>query len=317
MKKIGLVNIDTSHPLAFSQLMKDNDYLDMQYTMVYNDSFRSDDEVNWLIDKYNMEGRAESIEELADKCDIGFIQSCNWDNHIDQAMPFIERGKPIFLDKPLVGSYKDVKNIRELVKTGAKIVGSSSARYCTEVQEFLAKPVEERGEIVSVYAESGMDEFNYSVHVGEIISEVAGAKAVSCKFVDRVDRDDAKCELFSVKFENGVIGTYCTYLSGWRNFNVSIITTKTSVCFTIDSSKLYIELLKRISHMLKTGEQATTDIENILNVTEFMLCGKKSRDSENGKEVAITELCDSDGFDGGVFAKGYGGSAAKLYKDND
>lgn len=315
MKKIGLINIDTSHPLAFSQLMQDETQLDMQYSMVYNDGFRDDNQVNWFVNKYNMEGRAESIEELAEKCDIGFIQSCNWDKHIEQAMPFIEKGKPVFLDKPMVGSESDVKKIRDLIKNGATIVGCSSARYCTEVQEFLALPIEERGEVVAVYAESGMDEFNYSVHVGEIISEIAGAKAVSCKFVDRVNRDDAECELFTVKFENGVIGTYCTYLSGWRNFNVSIITTKTSVCFKIDSSKLYIELLKRISEFLKTGKKATADVDTILNVTEFMLCGKKSRDSENGREVKISELSDCDSFDGAKFEEGYGASAAVLYKD--
>ena len=76
MKKIGLVNIDTSHPMAFSRIMEENPQLDMQYAMIYNDSFRGDDEVEWLIKKYNMLGRAESIEELADKTDIGFIQSC-------------------------------------------------------------------------------------------------------------------------------------------------------------------------------------------------------------------------------------------------
>ncbi len=92
----------------------------MQYTMIYNDSFRGDNEVEWFQNKCNMIGRAESIEELAEKTDIGFIQSCNWDDHIKEAMPFIERGKPVFLDKPLVGSVKDIKKIRELAANGAQ-----------------------------------------------------------------------------------------------------------------------------------------------------------------------------------------------------
>lgn len=315
MKKIGLVNIDTSHPQGFSRRMAENKDFDMQYAMIYNDSFRGDDEVNWLINKYDMDGRAATIEELAAKTDIGFIQSCNWDNHLEQAMPFINVGKPVFIDKPMVGSVSDIKRTRELVKNGAKILGSSSARYCVEIQEFLNTPVEERGEVVAVYCEAGVDEFNYGVHAGEIISELAGAKAVSCKFNGRANRDGALCDSFTVKFENGVIGTYYTYLSGWRPFQVSIMTTKQSCSFKIDSGKLYAALLSRIAEYLKTGENTTTDVENILNVTEFMLCGKRSRDFENGKEVFVTDLHDDDGFDGQLFHEGYAAAAVTLYKD--
>ncbi len=81
-----------------------------------------------------MQNRAESLDELAESTDIGFIQSCNWEDHIAEALPFIERGKPVFIDKPMVGSVKDVAKIRELVANGAKIIGSSSARYAEKKQ---------------------------------------------------------------------------------------------------------------------------------------------------------------------------------------
>lgn len=315
MKKIGLVNIDTSHPFSWAEKMQNAPELDMQYAMVYNDGFRGDGEVDWFVKKYNMEGRAASIEELAEKCDIGFVQSCNWQKHVEQAMPFINAGKPVLLDKPLVGSVKDIARIRELMAKGAHIIGSSSARYAAEIQEFLALPVEERGEVVAVYGESGVDEFNYSVHVGEIISEIAGADAISCRFVGATERAGGKCELFNVRFENGVMGTYCTYLSAHRPFNVSIITTKTSVCFKMDTSKIYMALLTRVAEMLKTGEQTTADMERILNVSEFMLCGKRSRDFENGREVKISELHEDDAFDGYAFEKAYGATSGVMYKD--
>ena len=67
--------------------------------------------------------------------------------------------------------------------------------------------------------------------------------------------------------------------------------------------------------MLKTGEQMTADIERILNVSEFMLCGKRSRDFENGREVRIEELQDDDAFDGYAFEKAYGAAASVMYKD--
>ena len=315
MKRIGLVNIDVSHPQAFAQKMAEHPELEMQYVKVYNEGFRGDEEVNWLVQKYQLEGRAESIEELAAGCDVGFVQSCNWEKHLDQALPFIRQGKPVFIDKPLVGAVKDVARVRELVKNGAQLLGASSARYARELQELLATPVEERGEIIAVYGESGVDEFNYGVHVGEILSELAGAPAVSCQYLGAAERDGAKCELYQVRFANGVLGTYCTYLSGWRPFNVSVMTTKTSYVFKIDSSKIYLELLNRISETLRTGVQQTTDVETLLNVTEFMICGKRSRDAENGREVRIEELQPEDGFDGYAFEKGYAAAAVPIYKD--
>ena len=53
MIKIGVVNIDTSHPLAFSEiLLKENR---ARYAAVFNDGFRGDDEVESFIKKRGLE----------------------------------------------------------------------------------------------------------------------------------------------------------------------------------------------------------------------------------------------------------------------
>ena len=83
----------------------------------------------------------------------------------------------------------------------------------------------------------------------------------------------------------------------------------------MDTSKIYMALLTRVAEMLKTGEQTTADMERILNVSEFMLCGKRSRDFENGREVKISELHEDDAFDGYAFEKAYGAASGVMYKD--
>lgn len=47
MIRIGVVNIDVSHPLAFSQILNQEDRA--RYVAVYNDGFRSDEEVDAFI----------------------------------------------------------------------------------------------------------------------------------------------------------------------------------------------------------------------------------------------------------------------------
>ena len=101
MIRIGAVNIDTSHPLGFGEVMEKDDRA--RYVGVYNDSFRPDSEVEGFIRRFGLEKRCNTLEELAAMCDIGFIHGCDWDDHLRCAMPFIEQGKPVFIDKPLVG----------------------------------------------------------------------------------------------------------------------------------------------------------------------------------------------------------------------
>lgn len=313
MKKIGLVSIDTSHPLAYARVMQENPELGLMYSMMHDDGFRSDEEVQWFIDKYGMQKRAKTIDELAEKTDVGFIQGCNWDKKIEQAMPFIKRGKPVFIDKPFVGSVSDMNKVRKLIEKGAVILGSSASRYAREVSEFLEKPVSERGEVIAVNILSGVDEFNYAVNACEVLSEIADSDAVSCRYLGEAVRDGAKCEIFSVRFKNGVMGTYTTCLTGWHPFRVTILTSKKSCIFTIDSAAVYKEILSHLSDSLYSGVQATASVERIMNVTGFMLCGKRSRDYENGREVFLTELDESDAFDGYLFEEEYTRKATVLY----
>jgi len=315
MIKIGGVSLDVSHPLGFAEELEKY-CMDMQYEWVCPVSFRGEDEADWFVKRFGLAGKVDKIEDMVDKVDVGFVQSCNWDKHLEQAMPFIKAGKPVFLDKPVVGSVKDAKKLTELVKGGAYVIGSSSARHADEIQAFLKKPVEERGEIVSMFGTCGVDEFNYSIHIVEIFSEIAGAKATACRFDGYgVAPDGHKVETYTLEFENGMIAHYHTYIGGWRPFHLTIMTTKGSYQIAIDSSKIYVALLREIYRELKNGKSNLADVETLINCSLVMLCGKTSRDELGGAKVALTDLTDEDNYDGYAFEKTYAANASKIYKD--
>lgn len=315
MIKIGCVSIDVSHPLGFAEELEKN-CMDMKYEYVCKESFRGDEEADWFVERFGLKGKTETIEEMADKVDVGFIQACNWEKHLDHALPFIRAGKPVFIDKPIVGSMRDVKRLRELVKEGAIILGSSSARHAGEIQEFLNKPVEERGEIVSIFGTCGMDNFSYSIHIVEILSELAGAKGISCTYGGcGTSSDGNKVEIYQIEFENGVTATYHTYIGGWRPFHLTIMTTKGSYQIAIDSTKIYAALLREVYRQLRYGKSHLSDIETLINCTMVMLCGQKSREEMDGKRVALEQLTEQDRFDGYAYEKDYGAKATIMYKD--
>ena len=175
MIRVGAVNIDTSHPMGFGEVMEKGDRA--RYVGVYNDSFRDDREVEGFIRRFGLEKRCSSLEELAQMSDIGFIHGCNWDDHLRCALPFIQMGKPVFIDKPIVGNLTDCEKLLALAQDGAVILGASSARYAYEIQQFLAVPEEERGKIVQVFGTAGVDEFNYGVHIAEALAGILGINA--------------------------------------------------------------------------------------------------------------------------------------------
>lgn len=311
MIRIGVVNIDVSHPKAFAEyLAKENR---ARYVAVYNDSFREDDEVQGFIDEFGLEKRFHSIDEMADFVDVGFIQGCNWDQHIKEAMPFIERQKPVFIDKPAVGSLADCRKLEQLAADGAIILGSSSVRYAEEIEKFLAEPIEERGEIMTIYGTAGVDEFNYAIHIVEAIHQLAGAAPVSTKYVGRADKDKYAAETFFVKFENGITATYNTFHNLWQPFELVIMTTKKVHQFRIDNTKIYGALLDRICDFLETGQNRLAPVEKITEAIKIMLAGRISKE-RSGEEIKIQDLpTDDPGFDGELFTKEYANKATKVY----
>jgi Predicted dehydrogenases and related proteins len=311
MIRIGVVNIDVSHPKAFSEYLAKMDRA--RYVAVYNDGFRGDDEVEAFMQRFNLQKRCSSIEELADFVDIGFVQSCNWDNHLKQAMPFIERGKPVFIDKPIAGSLTDCRKLEQLVSKGAVILGCSSLRYAEEVVDFVNKPEEERGKILNIFGTSGVDEFNYSIHIVEAIGGIAGTGAISNKFVGRSEVDGKKCETFYVKFNSGIMAIYNSFHGLWQPSEIVIMTTKGTYRFGIDFSKVYGALLDRICDYMEKKINALAPVEAITESVKIMLAGRISRE-KGGIEVKLSDIpADDPGYDGDIFKKEYAAAAKKIY----
>lgn len=307
MIKIGCVNIDISHPKTLAGVMK-NDNMDMSYHGVYNDGFRTDDEVDAFMKNNDVKIRYKSLEEMAKDVDIAFIHDCNWDKHIDHAMPFIDAGKPVFIDKPIVGNLKDCLKLEELAKKGAVIIGSSSVRYCDKLTN-LKKKLEENNEIpVSIFAAAGVDEFNYGIHVMEGIHGLLGSGAYSTKYLGVSRNGNCYAAQYLVKWSNGTQVIYQTQMNVWQPFNFVVTTDKAIHHVVIDTKALYPALLKRIESFIKEGKPMAL-ITELTAPIKIYLAGKKSRET-NGSEIIIESLSLSDaGFDGYAFEKQYANSS--------
>jgi len=311
MIRIGVVNIDTSHPKMFAEYLKQAGRA--RYVAVYNDSFRGDDEVEGFIKMFGLEKRCGSIEELAASTDVGFIHGCDWDRHLECAMPFLKIGKPVFIDKPIVGNLRECRKLEKLAASGKVILGSSSVRYAQEIVAFVAQPEVERGKILNVFGTAGVDEFNYSIHVSEGIGGIAGTGAVSTEFVGNTQIDGKTNETFYVRFADGVTATYCVTYGVWQPFEFVITTTKTTFHFKIDTGLIYGALLDWICDAVEQKKKEIVPLPVLTESVKVMLAGRISR-ANGGGEVNLADIPANDpGFDGSAFAREYAAAASKMY----
>ena len=308
MIKIGVVNIDFSHPRAFAGILQKEERA--RYTGIYNDGFRTDGEVEEFIKEFNLEKRYNSVEELSKNVDIVFIQGCNWDRHLELAEPVIKLGKPVFIDKPIVGNLADCIKLENLVKEGAVILGSSSARYAQEFVN-IRKTIKENNEkVISIFGTAGVDEFNYGVHIMEGICGFLGSGVDSVKFIGSTRISDNLVEQYFVKWENGKSVIYQTQSPQWQPFEIVVTTTKNIHHFRVDSTKIYKAMLDRICDFMEK-KIPMAKITDLTETIKIYLAGKKSKENR-GEEIKLTDLKTGDpGFDGNVFEKEYGAKNKK------
>ena len=304
MFRIGTVNIDTSHAPSFAELFLKGDTA--RYTAVYNDGFRTDEEVNAFIQRFGLDKRYYSLEEMAKNVDLAFIQGCNWDRHIECAAPFINAGVPVFIDKPIVGNVKDIRTLEELEKKGAKIIGTSALRYTYEHDSFFAVPDADRGDILHITTMVGVNDFDYAIHsIESIMGFMRGISPKSVRYIGTATVSGTPCDSYYILFANSSSACYHICLKGWQPSTALVMTTKTSHAYKIDTSKVYEAMLKQVCAYLEGRENLMVSASAMCDSIRILLAGKKSKKNGGTAELISNLTDDDEGYDGAQFEKEY------------
>lgn len=294
MLKIGFVDLDTSHPASWLKILKERNDVEVVacwdggtvYEEGYAEKFARENDIPRV---------CETLEEMVDLVDVAFIQGCNWDLHIERALPFIKAGRGVFIDKPIVGNMRDIFRLLELEKQGAKIIGGSSVRFAQEIESFKS---EDRGNIISVFASTSNDSFNYGIHGIEMFQGLLGVGAQSVRYLGSHTTD-----LFYIDYKNG-IQVILQLKSPTHHFYMAVTTTKGIYPINIDSSKIYRSLLDKVISYFKNEAPFPFTLEELLEPIKIALACRYSK--IHGIRVFLEELpIDDPGFDGDRFAEEY------------
>ena len=83
---------------------------------------------------------AKSPDEFFGRVDAVMVIYRDGKYHLDHILPFIQRGYPVWMDKPVVASVEDVRRLCAAVKEhNALITGGSTMKYNTQIRELKDK----------------------------------------------------------------------------------------------------------------------------------------------------------------------------------
>jgi len=123
--KIGVVDLDTSHPANWIPIERD---LGHEVVGVWDGgSVHPVEYVRDFAKEHEIPTVYDSLEQMVGEVDCAIIHGCNWDTHIAKARPFVESGKAVLIDKPVAGNVRDLKQLCRWAGEGARITGGNFA----------------------------------------------------------------------------------------------------------------------------------------------------------------------------------------------
>lgn len=295
MLRIGLVDLDTSHPKAFTDIL--NSIKDVKvvalwdghdvYPPGYDEQFARENGVEKV---------CERLEDMVEYVDAAMIHGTNWDKHIEKALPFVEAKKPVLIDKPIVGKVRDIYQFLELeAQYNSIIYGGSSLRFADEITAMKARTAE-YGEITTAIASGPGDFFNYGIHTTEMAQGLLGTGARCVEYMG-----ENKSAVFKVTYDNGLILLLQLHAI-YHEWSLAVYTATGTYSTKIDSTGLYPPFLHNFLRIVR-GEDIGFSLTDALEAVKILIAAKRAR--QYGGEIYLDSLNMDNGFDGAAFAASY------------
>jgi predicted dehydrogenase len=295
--KIGIIGLDTSHSPAFAKLFNAEnpkpELAGFRVVAAYPYGSRtiksSMDRIPGYIDQVKELGVeiVDSIEVLLQKVDVVLLETNDGKPHLEQARAVFKEKKPVFIDKPVAGSFSDALKIyKEAEAAGVPMFSSSSLRYQKNVH--AVRHENKIGKILACDAfspatmePSHPDLFWYGIHGVEILFTAMGPGCVS---VTRFSTPDA--DVVVGTWKDGRIGTFRGMRSGKHDYGGTAFGTDGNLFF--GQYEGYEPLAFQIADFFRTNK-SPIDPQETLEIYAFMEAADESKRRE-GERVTLREI---------------------------
>lgn len=298
--RIGIIGTDTSHVPAYAGLLNNPDAKNHipggkivaafkgGSADIPDSANRVEKFAKELEEKYGVK-ICDSIEEMCKHVDAVMLESVDGRPHLAQARPVIAARKPLFIDKPMAGSLKDVIEIFRLAReANVPVFSSSSLRYGKNTQAVRNGAI---GKVLSAETCSPVnlephhpDLFWYGVHGCESLFAVMGT---GCETVRRGATEDGRIEVTGT-WSGGRTGIFrqAAKVKGVKPYSGKAKGEKGES--EVGSYDSYAPLVVEIIKFFKTGV-APVPPEETIELFAFMEAADESK-RQGGKAVSIQDV---------------------------
>lgn len=291
-KRIGIIGLDAMHAVALTTAInseKGGDYLGYKVTHAYPQGSKDLEYRKKNIPKYTTAVTemgvqiVDSIEKLLQEVDQVILTSNDGHVHLEQALPVIKAGKPLFIDKPLAGTLEDAMAIYKAAEEyNTPVFSSSSLRFISKIKELQAAKT---AKIIGAYTfssasfEPSLPELLwYAIHGIEMLFAVMGS---GCVQVQRIATDDY--DLLTGLWADGRIGTYRGIRKGKTAFGGATFTVQGPV--DLGGFEGYEPLALAIVEFFNTKIPPVT-LKETLEIFAFIFAAEESK-KQGGVPVKI------------------------------
>lgn len=204
--------------------------------------------------------------------------------HVERCRPFVEAGLPIFVDKPMVDNEADLQIFCQWVKDGARILSSSSMRYCKEYAP-LRMSTNNLGKLRYISITTPKSWERYGIHALESVYPITGPGYISVRNTGTIDRNIVHLKHFS-----GIDVVIAAISDMYGAFGVLDVcgTAGAQQVVSMDSFYSFKAQLQTFVDYLRTGELPFPFTETV-EMMKIIIAGIRSRD-DNGREVMLDEI---------------------------
>jgi len=297
--RVGIVGLDTSHVTAFTAVFNNPEHEHhvpgVRVVAAYKggspdipaSANRVEKFTKELVTKWGVE-IVPDIPTLCSKVDAVLLESVDGRPHLEQLKPILAAKKPVFIDKPLAGSFEDAKEIARLVReSGVPCFSSSSLRFNGGFTKL--KKDKSLGSILGCQVSSPCsiephhpDLYWYGVHGVEILFTLMGP---GCVEVSRVHTKDF--DVVVGRWKDGRIGTFRGIRRGKSGFTATVFGAD-AIRHAVPMGSYYPPLLVEVARFFKTGK-APVSMDETLEMFAFMSAADLSK-KQNGQPVRLAEI---------------------------
>lgn len=290
MFKIGIIGTESSHALAFAKYYNLPDpetgkhhHKDVRVTAIYgtdeaaNEKTAADANIDLIVNH---------PEDLIGIVDAVMITSRWGSQHMEQALPFVERKIPLFIDKPFTSDPAEADLLMsKIIEHSCPVMGGSACKYLPHIQEIknvvveLRKNGEFNGASMSfrVMLDSEYDGiYFYAPHLVEMCLEAFGFDVKNIQAMRT-----GKNLLVNVQYENDAVSLQFV-ASGKQS--CLVYGKAQNYYFNIDTTGLYALEAAPFAELLH-GNQESLSAEQMVKPVHMIAAIKESM--ETGKIVAM------------------------------